>query len=55
MARFIVRCPRCGRYRKTDSEDSVKCFACGRSFKARQHVVSENVYKRSIDREVGFK
>lgn len=51
----IVKCPKCGRYRKTSSLKSVKCFACGFVFNARKRIISEDKYRKDVDREVFFK
>ncbi len=50
-----VRCPKCGKYRKTSSLKVVKCFFCGSSFDVVSHTVSEEKYKKEMDRDVNFK
>ncbi len=50
-----VRCPHCGKFRKTSASKTVKCFFCGKSFDVRKHTVSESFYLKQIDKEVGFK
>ncbi|MCL4362800.1 MAG: hypothetical protein OH338_02065 [Candidatus Parvarchaeota archaeon] len=52
----IVKCPNCGKYRKTSSTKTVKCFYCGKTFTVMNHVVSNENYKKEINKkEVGFK
>lgn len=52
----IVKCPKCGKYRKTSSVKTVKCFYCGKTFSVMNHVVSNENYKKEISKkEVGFK
>lgn len=52
----IVKCPKCGRYRKTSSTKTVKCFYCGKSFTVMSHVVSDENYKKDVNKKmVGFK
>jgi endogenous inhibitor of DNA gyrase (YacG/DUF329 family) len=51
----IVKCPKCGKYQKTSSLKTVKCFFCGHTFGVVKHLVSENRYKKDINKEVGFK
>ncbi len=52
----IVKCPKCGKYRKTSSAKTVKCFYCNKTFSVMNHVVSNENYKIEINKkEVGFK
>ncbi|MCL4391327.1 MAG: hypothetical protein M1284_00895 [Candidatus Parvarchaeota archaeon] len=51
----IVKCPKCGKYRRTSSLKTVRCFFCGSSFEARKHIISEDKYKKDVNRQVGFK
>ncbi len=51
----IVKCPKCGKYRKTSSIKNVKCFFCGHIFNARSHIVSEKTYKNAVNKEVKFR
>jgi hypothetical protein len=52
----IVKCPKCGKYRKTSSTKTVKCFYCNKTFSVMNHVVSNENYKIEINKkEVGFK
>jgi sarcosine oxidase delta subunit len=50
-----VRCPHCGKFRKTNALKNVKCFFCGKSFDVKKHIVSEAFYLRQMDKEVEFK
>ena len=48
MAYRIVKCPKCGKYRKTSSIKIVRCFSCGKSFSAVNHMISNENYKKEI-------
>ncbi|MGC8533039.1 MAG: hypothetical protein ACP5MV_00170 [Candidatus Parvarchaeum sp.] len=51
----IVKCPNCGKYRKTSSVKTVKCFYCGKAFTVMNHIVSEENYKKDMGKKkVGF-
>ncbi|MCL5016627.1 MAG: hypothetical protein M1441_00605 [Candidatus Parvarchaeota archaeon] len=54
MQSNIVRCPKCGKFRRTTSMKKVKCFSCGAVFDVKKHIISESSYKKSIDKEVKF-
>ena len=51
----IVKCPKCGKYRRTSSLKTVRCFFCGSSFEARKHIISEDKYKRAVNHPAEFK
>ncbi len=50
MNSYVVRCPNCGKYRRTSSLKSVKCFSCGKSFDVKKHIISENSYLRAVNK-----
>ncbi len=55
MDSHIVKCPNCGKYRKTSSLKAVKCFSCGKSVDVKKHMVSESSYLRAVNKsEVDF-
>ncbi|EEZ93224.1 MAG: hypothetical protein BJBARM4_0151 [Candidatus Parvarchaeum acidiphilum ARMAN-4] len=47
----IVKCPKCGKYRKTSALKEVKCFYCGRTFTVKNHTVSNETYKKDINKK----
>lgn len=51
----MVRCPHCGKFRKTSSLKTVKCFSCGKSFDVKRHIVSESFFRKQTNKEVSFK
>ena len=56
MSNYVVRCPNCGKFRRTSSKKVVKCFSCGKSIDVKKHAVSESEYAMDVNRhEVDFK
>ncbi len=49
MIGYIIRCPNCGKYRRTSSLKSIKCFSCGKTVDVKKHIVSESSYLRAVN------
>ncbi|MCL5009893.1 MAG: hypothetical protein M1433_02875 [Candidatus Parvarchaeota archaeon] len=54
MVNRIVRCPHCGKFRRTNASKTVKCFSCGKTFKVADNIVSESFYAKQVSKKIGF-